>query len=379
MIKRQNDLWDNLMKLTETNEAFYYMDQQLDSTWYRCFSYRLASYTDFLEPDALECRGVLFEISEEGENAKVIRLAVWTPSKFFNINENPFTENLDFSDVKTISLKMDGSLISTFIHNGELHLKSKGSLHSDHVKAATKWLNLDDNVYLKEELTNLTKDEHTFNMEWCSPEYPFRIVIGYDNPGLTILNVRNIKTGDYISFQELSKKYKNDCAEIMGYWVELISIIKPEEFVNEIPNLTGIEGYVIELNDGMIVKSKTIEYVTKHRCKDNVNNPKRLFEAVLEEVTDDLRVLFVGDDHALKTIEEMELKVDKLYNSLVSRVEKFYKQNKTMERKEYAILGLKELDRMAFNLVMSLYLGKDVDYKEYMKKNFKHFGISEVL
>ena len=82
----QDSLYNDLMKLCDENEAFYYTDQQVDGRYYRIFLHRLASYTDFLEPNALEGRGVMFEMDNEGKDALPIRLASLPFSKFFNYN-----------------------------------------------------------------------------------------------------------------------------------------------------------------------------------------------------------------------------------------------------------------------------------------------------
>jgi T4 RnlA family RNA ligase len=123
----QQKLYDNLIALTKANEAFYYQDFELDGKKYRIFNYRLASYTDFQQPGALECRGVMFEVQDE----VAVRLASLPMEKFFNLNENPMTMNLDLTQVVRIEEKADGSLMSTYIHNDQLRLKSKGSLFSE--------------------------------------------------------------------------------------------------------------------------------------------------------------------------------------------------------------------------------------------------------
>ena len=73
----------------------------------------------------------------------------------------------------------------------------------------------------------------------------------------------------------------------------------------------------------------------------------------------------------------MEIKVDKIFNHTVATVEKFYADNKHLDRKQYAILGQQVLGQKEFGLAMSKYTGKDVNYKEWMKKNFKMFDVEE--
>lgn len=79
----QRTLYEDLMALTSNSEAFYFVDQTLDNTTYRIFSYRLASYSDFCLPNALECRGIMFEVN----NGSPVRLAARPPQKFFNYRE----------------------------------------------------------------------------------------------------------------------------------------------------------------------------------------------------------------------------------------------------------------------------------------------------
>ena len=149
----QHTLYNDLLKLTQTNEAFFYKDQELDDQTYRVFSYRLASYTDFLAPNSLECRGVMFRIIDE----KPVELSALPMEKFFNDQENPFTIGLNYNNIKQVTLKMDGSLMSTYIHNGQLRIKSKTALGSDHAINAMRWLDLPENAEYKKQLLTLTR------------------------------------------------------------------------------------------------------------------------------------------------------------------------------------------------------------------------------
>ena len=160
-------------------------------------------------------------------------------------------------------------------------------------------------------------------------------------------------------------------------YIEKLEVKDPVQFAQDIPNMVDVEGYVIRLASGQRVKVKTEWYLVQHRAKDSINYPRRLFEAVLAEATDDLRTLFHDDPLVIQRIEEMELFVEGKYNHLVDTVERFYERNKHMERKEYAILGHKKLVKMPFGLAMSKYTGKEVNYKEFMAKKWKEFGLKD--
>ena len=127
------------------------------------------------------------------------------------------------------------------------------------------------------------------------------------------------------------------------------------------------------------MKKKTDWYCSLHFSKDSVNNPRRLFEAVLDEATDDLREMFKDDVESIKAIEEMETLVRGLYNHLVKQVEDFYLHNQWMERKDYAIAGQKQLHKREFGLAMNKYLGQEFSYKQYMKKHYASYGIRDTV
>ena len=84
MFNAQN-LYNDLLELCRPEDSpFYFVDHKLDDNLYRVFTYRLAQYTDFLKPNALECRSSMFEVKEDGS---FIRLASLGMEKFFNIGE----------------------------------------------------------------------------------------------------------------------------------------------------------------------------------------------------------------------------------------------------------------------------------------------------
>ena len=368
-------LYKQLMALSDedknSKKAFYWVDQVRDGVTYRIFLYRMCSYTDFLRPGALESRGIMYCI---GEHDPI--LVCRTMPKFFNLHENPITMNLDLTQASHAEMKMDGSLISTYIHapkdqDVSLCLKSKGALASEQAMAAEEWLFQQASWKLQWELRCIAFAGYTINMEWCAPDN--RIVIGYQNAGLTILNVRNNKTGEYLPRDHFTPE-----SEIGKIWTNFVEpeIVTPN-WVESIPQMTsGIEGYIVHIGD-MWVKIKTEWYLTQHRAKDSINSDRRLYETVLAEATDDLRTLFHDDPIVIQRIEWMEENVEILYNNIVSNVESYYDDNKELERKEYAIKGKSALSKHEFGLAMSKYVGRDVDYKAFMANKWKEFGIKD--
>ena len=358
------EMYDSLVSLTEESKTFFYSDQIKDEKIYRIFNYRIASYSEFLLPYALECRGVTFEIDGNGKMIKLVSLPM---AKFFNIYENPITENLDFSKVKKFMVKSDGSLISTYIHHGSLYLKSKGSFSSDQAIDAMKWLS-SNNSPLNDVLLEYTTKGYTCNLEWVSPNN--RIVLKYPKPKLHLLNIRNNTTGEYLDLTS------SNFDIIRDYVIKYEIPDDPQEFVEKIPNMKGIEGYVVEFEDGYepkFVKIKTNEYFALHRIVDSVNSPKALFMCVLEEATDDVRSMFHNDKEIIERIDNMERYVESLYNDIIGKVDTFVKENMELDFKDFAIKCKSELVPEYFSLAMNQRRGKEVSYKEFLIKNYRKY------
>jgi len=351
-------LYENLNDLVENNEAFYKSTQSGDDgSTYEIFLYRLASYTDFQEPGAIEARGIMFR---DGEIVSRPMEKFWNHGE---CNQWPEHEETNWDEYTEIMVKEDGSLISTYLDvKGNLRLKTKGSLHSDQVHLAEIWLNTQPKF--KAILLEIEEEGYTINMEIVSPNN--RIVILYPETKLVILNVRNRKYGDYMP----AKYLRDPSPSLKKYWVKYETDIKMED----VAAMKGEDGTVIE---GFVfqhpvsqhkVKCKTDRYVELHHAKDDVNHPKRLLGCVLEEGSDDLRSLFHDDPLTIKIIDDFEEMVFHKYNHIVARVEEFVENNKELERKDFAIKGQKDMSDV-FSLVMQKWLGKDVNYKTFVFKN----------
>lgn len=368
------EMYKDLMTLVETNEAFYYSDHIHSSKTLRIFLYRLCSYSQWLLPHALEARGITFEVDGD----EMVELVSWPFCKFFNYKENPFTMDLDFTKTIQILDKMDGSLISSMLIDGRLWLKSKGSLFSDQAIAANRFIRLEESIDLLNFVESMATENRTVCMEYTAPDN--RIVIGYPEAALTVLCVRDNETGRYLPLDMFEDDYEDASVFFVDDAIESVKQLTDnnvEAFVDKIPEMEDIEGYVLLLSDGTRVKIKTEWYLVLHRIKDSINSQRRLFEAIVYETIDDVKAAFYDDEMALETIDNMEIKVLKIQKDTINTVENFHADNKHLDRKGYAIKGQKELEKVYFGLAMNLYLGYDVDYKVFMIKNRIKFGIKD--
>ena len=368
-------LFEDAMALCAASDSFYFVDQVRNDVTYRVFTYRLASFTEFQQRNALELRGHTFRYDKWNDTWV---LASLPPKKFFNYGEHVgWGTEMDLNAMQLIMDKADGSLISTVAdEKGDIFLKSKTSFNSAQSNDATKWCehiaaNSVWGALFTKQLFNVSRRGWTVNMEWVSPDN--QIVIGYSEPKLIVLNARNRSTGAYMPYDELLATFGE------RFVVPTWDI--PEDgkaFLDEVQAMTGIEGIIFQLPDGTLMKHKTDAYCVLHHLKDSINNPKRLWAACVEETADDLRALFKDDPISIERITAMEAKASQTYNRIDKLVNGFYNTNKHLDRKAYAILGQAELVKEGvFSLAMNLYIGRDSNIKEFMVKNYKSFGISD--
>ena len=375
-MKSLQEIFSDLNKLCETNEAFYSKDfTSIGGGTYRIFSYRLASYSDFLAPSAFEGRGSMWEIDSDG---KMIRCACRTLNKFFNAYENPFTmfpADVLSTEIAVAMDKLDGSVISTFTDNdGVLRVKSNGSLHSEHAVNSNAMIMND--VELQTDLVMADLDMYTVTLEYTSPE--FRIVLPYQEDNLTVLALRHRKTGEILPSHELKQRFPVLYSRSVFAKHGAIDSTFPmrttlRESIDAVREMKDIEGFVVQLKDGTMFKVKTDWYCALHFTKDSINVDSRLYEAVLQGASDDLKQLFSTDDYCMKKIEKMENLIFLCYNKLQADVESFVQANKHLDRKAYAMAVTsslsKDLNRQG--LAFALYNNKKVDYKDVLQKYMK--------
>jgi len=134
-----------------------------------------------------ECRGIIFDTA----TGNIIRRPLF---KFFNINEREETQlhNLDFSKEHWVDTKLDGSMIASFAHEGNLVWGTK-MVAPDFHDMVEKFVESSDVDYAGF-CWKLINAGYTPIFEWMHPQK--RIVIDYGKePALTLLAVRHMVTG----------------------------------------------------------------------------------------------------------------------------------------------------------------------------------------
>jgi T4 RnlA family RNA ligase len=352
------------MALCSEGDTFYFKDFEYLGRVLRIFNYRLASWTEFQKPGALDCRGTTYDITD---NPQLISLP---PQKFFNFAEG----GVDHAEciISSAMEKLDGSLISTMLVNGNLHVKSKGSVYSDQSGDAAEYISYHEELRIVLKLLELSG--YTVSLEYTAPHN--RIVVGYQIPQLRILGIRSLATGEYILPAQIAQVTGVIIPSeyLVSHWFpELI----PSDFNEYCKQLQEGEGCVVEMRNPTtgvryLVKCKADKYVLLHKQKDNVNSPRALFELAAIQGTDDIRSIFGDDKYVQDRITAMENHVFPILNSIESQVSKFYAENKLLERKDYAIKAQCEHPDL-MQLMMNTYLGRVVDYPQFLIKRYSEY------
>lgn len=388
------ELFVNLNEQSKRNEFFNRIDTTTPNGMFvTIFSYYLGSYTDWCFDGVRESRGIMFKM--DSEHKTPIRIACRPMEKFFNFGENPLSMiPLRKDDIELIQDKADGSLISTYIDstNDSLQVKSKSSVSSVYTLNAMKVIIAND---LYDVLETITKSGYTVNMEYVSPDY--RIVLPYEKDNVIIFNIRHNNTGEYLTLDQvellLDSKVMFD--KLKSYWVETFDVDEldiytenedqKEGFIESLDKINLIrdemeknkEGFIIKSKEHGFIKIKGKWYITLHRLKDSINSNKALFNAIVEQVHDDIMANFLYDEYAVKKIITFE----RIYSDEIKRKLSLFNEIKKRvkgvdNRKEYVMMFKDELkeEKIIFNLMMLLFDKKEFDLMDKLNEDFmKHY------
>lgn len=358
------ELYNNLMKLCES-KSFFFKDEVVYGSTIRIFGYRYCSYEDWLKPGAIECRGIAFEL--DNKDLFPIRIACRPMEKFFNLNENDFTRNIDPSKIVRIMEKIDGSLVSTFMVDELICFKSKTTANSDQALFARN-LAYDMGHEFVAELIELDKMGYTVNMEYVAPTN--RVVIPYQEEKLIVLNVRCKHSGRYMPIKEI-KEFPKVWENFVDGFCVLDKPFSAMPLINYevLRKLENIEGYIWVMDTGQMVKVKTDWYVAKHKAKDGALNFRYCLETVLNDKSDDIRAALSDDPAALELLNRVEKNVREYMSTVLDKTERFYNENKALTRKEYALKGQREVPEV-FHLAMLAYTGQELDVAGHVRKKY---------
>lgn len=261
----------------------------------KIISYRIQTSTTFLNPNEkgisdeerrrrwliAEMRGTKF-FEDKCICRMLHKFLNLVPDKNVVLNGSDWRytiNDVDWSSVRILE-KLDGSLIAAYIHLGKIVFATKKGrmpemeefLQKDLLGPAynalvTKWL------------------EWTCMFEWCSPAN--KIIIPYDKQSLTLISMRNIRTGFYMPYEKLVEIASAFGIPVVKELVEKVDDV--DTFIASILSRTDIEGCVVINNHGTpLFKFKTAKYADTGRLVNYISSvPSYVWEIIFGEESDD--------------------------------------------------------------------------------------------
>ena len=269
-IKQHNEDWRELL----SSDPYYISIKEDDN-------YVLLKYSqidsDFNEPICKECRGLILS---KNEDYKPVRLAFY---KFFNFGE-PFADRIHWRSCKT-RMKIDGSMMSAWYHNGEWHLSTSGAIdawktpvnNNDNLTFGDVFEKaLRNNNLTWNDLCGVMCEDYCYTFELVSPET--RIVIPYKKDDLYLIGIRNMRTLNELNIEDTF--FHKACPNIKT--PKLYDLSNAKACIQAAEHLGyNEEGYVVVDKYFHRVKIKSPSYVAAHHLALNgAPTEARIFDIV---------------------------------------------------------------------------------------------------
>lgn len=348
-IKHLNDI----LPAIEGKEYIGVLAQKNGST---VLCYNVSNSMSFATALEKECRGITF-----GEDGQIICRSM---HKFFNLNERAGYQinELDWADVHAVYDKMDGSMINTGFYQGELFAKSKKSFTSPVAVSAKAYIERNDNY--RDFCLYCVEIGVTPTFEYTSPLH--RIVLDYKVEALTLLQVREMVSGEYWAVEkmrEVAQRFNVSFNEPL--WSgDNFDIEKALEVLNSADEM---EGYVIQFKNGDMVKVKSKWYVNLHHAVTFIRE-RDIAELVLNETIDDF-IAFIQTNRPnadLTRVNEINNQITSEIAHLKSETDKLVKENAHLSFKDMAA-QFKNHPLSSF--VLRTARGQEVDYIKWYRMN----------
>ena len=183
--------------------------------------------------------------------------------------------------------------------------------------------------------------------EFVSPQN--RIVVPYANTELILLRMRDNKTGEYLNINDFAHKLDGISVAASDEGKTL------EDLINLKNVIEGKEGWIIQFENGKMVKLKTQWYIDRHRLfTEDLNRENTLIALIVDETIDDVLAQLEEPTKKAeieKTIEIVNKEISRMAH-LVDELMVNYKG----DRKDFAI---KYNKHPMFPIAMGIINGKD--------------------
>ena len=314
-----------------------------------------------------EARGITF--FEDG------KIAARTLHKFFNVGEREDTQPhvLPWDKVVRIMDKRDGSMVTPVLHPNRVSFtfKTKKSFATKEAALAQE-LCADADVY--KWVLKLLQDGFTPTFEVTSPRFP--IVLRYEKDELTLLHIRENITGRYLTEQEIMGMTPPFpvVENLIGLFsvakvtdAGVVNVVDWEMMKHAAETREGIEGWIIQFDDGDMVKLKTKWYCDLHHAV-TFTRWRDIARAVCDDKADDLKGAFALTGRSIEPILLVERQVKMRIADVKALVDATVKFG-VDHGYDAKAMALSFKDHKNFGLIMTQFRGKEPDYMAWYVKN----------
>lgn len=300
---------------------------------YVAIDYNFVLPDTFDDPIRRECRGIKFKPSGE--------ILARPLHKFFNVGERPETQEnkIDWNRITSLQEKLDGSMIHFTRVGGELRAMTRKGITeiSEACEEACRDM-------LSEPALWTHYNALTAVYEWTSPSN--RIVVPYKKDRLTLLAVRNNKTGEYL----------RSPFDVLGVPRTFPIPSNLKELLKKTEDLENQEGFVAWGRNGPVVKLKSPWYVVRHRILSEIRYEHHILRLVVEQGTDD--IIGFLDQETKKNLKSFTFELHYSFGELIKRIRKLIFQYHP-NRKEFALAVQEKIARSLRPVAFLIWDGVD--------------------
>ncbi|WP_421979605.1 RNA ligase [Roseibium sp.] len=291
---------------------------------YSVINYVFTIDTTFETAIARECRGLKFD-----RNGKLIARPF---HKFFNLGEKRLAQEEPWDADHVVMDKLDGSMVHPALVGGEIVFMTRMGMSAQSKQA---WKEASSE--LRDFCRDMIAAGFTPIFEYTSPEN--RVVLAYEKPELTLLAVRDMRSGTYMPHPEL-EKLARECHVPLVNTFE--SVTDYASFWSRTRAEEDVEGYVIAFEDGHRVKVKTDAYALRHKALAGLSHEKNLLAWIATGATDDVLPLLSPEAGAF-----VQAYQDKVLDGVIrwaGDIEKFVSEYGHLPRKDFAMRAKQQID-----------------------------------
>lgn len=333
----------------------------------------LATYERRWNKYTMSARGLILDLTDVNDNGKIYILA--KPfGKFFNYGENKdYEKDIDFSDIESVTEKMDGSLGISYFFNGEIRFATRGSFNSDQaIKATEMWRNKYADKFNWIGYINFP---YTMLVEIIYPQN--RVVVDYkgmkDLVMLSITNLSIMKDEPLSVVKNLASNLGMPVTKEYRYDLHKLLEMKKTISANE-------EGWIIKFGNGKRLKIKGDEYLKVHKAIYGLSDKAKVkawAENTIDELIKSIPEEFREEIEELKRNLDIQLKITKSILSTTYMHTKEYTNASKENRKDFAKM-INQVINPEYRKFMFVMLDNndelpDKMVREHIFKNYEHY------